>query len=1042
MAGEIDGVSGSWGTISFELPDYLEDVREQINDVAQVLITFLDIAITALQLIKAFAFAFLDPIKAIVQAIIDLINGLLRDFSQLGIYITHDLSLLQEGWPFKALRGGYSEYERRMIARLTDRKDPTRPDLSADTPVFAGFFYQSVDVSAIQQLIAFIRQLLAMFNLKQGAESSLPTPVIDRVDYGSASTGLFGGLSNLTEFGAEPNKARVTWRVPDPSRGGLGNPISTGPDGFVVTVSTVPEPLSLHFDRPGKDSGSGRTARGSGDTQQRREQGPLRDDSGKPVMLYGGAEMLSFDQSELGWNNSISGGAVKPGTARVFGKLRDGDSAATGIIPLGDMKGVVEGVDTYYWQRTFYVPYEDAVLQFATKEYSYVLDLDEMPHHAEVTMGDDGKATVKDLGKPATYYVRVSSTSKKVAEFKYVWDIGATGLVNANNSPDPWKVGVAKGFSPTSLSSWSVKEAITFPTANTAAFLDAIQTALAVMVLSRSDLPTIDELAETKGAQLVEDAKEGKVLVKDVALLRTGLEPYNKLIFDLFPDFAQVVRAKDTSQVEFREQLALQVTKLANRLRDTSGFTPELEAFVVNATVNLREVTWARLLEAAGEDAAAEHLGEFAGDTIMEHLRGIKRSPTETEQLLLSSDISGIKQKIINAQRGGETEDQYTKQLAAADKQLALMQEKFPPAAAGASMGVAPNPYCIGIPSAQAGALFEIPGMVRLRSPQFIEFDPAQNAGGTSIMPEILADEVPKTLASVPPTIRALYEKYIQPDGSIRVPTPVLSLANELLSAKRVVGSADMSPVYHFNQDVMNKAVESPKTFQTLLQQSGQTPTSQGVGAIYLRTLFGLYEGGVVYQEAVTALQMSAAAALRSAQDGEWIAIRLFDAFPGLEGFFEGIQNWMAALAAAIESIADTLIAYIEFIEARLIELQQLIRRINALIQSILSFTIPLPQFSGLLLVSDGTSGIIRGLTTAENKPFDSPLAYGGGVALLMALLPGIAGSFVKNLILCTGGSPDPDKTIAVAQGDDAFGVDGIGEPPPAQGPNDEPDVL
>ncbi len=202
-------------------------------------------------------------------------------------------------------------------------------------------------------------------------------------------------------------------------------------------------------------------------------------------------------------------------------------------------------------------------------------------------------------------------------------------------------------------------------------------------------------------------------------------------------------------------------------------------------------------------------------------------------------------------------------------------------------------------------------------------------------------------------------------------------------------------------------------------------------------------------QEAALALKMVGAAFLRAPEDGEWIAIRFLDSIPGIEGFLEGIQNWLDQLAAAIQSMADTLIAYIEFIEARLVELQQLIRRINALILSILSFSLTLPKFSGLMLVGNGTDGVLSGLVTAKEKPFDSPLAYGAGVGLVMALLPGIAGQFILSLIQSTaetsgvaGDGTDPDDTVDVTKKDAPFGLAGLPDPGAPPGPDDDPDTL
>ena len=44
---------GEWGTIQLAVPDFLEDLRETINSVAEVLITALDVALAAHRRLEA-----------------------------------------------------------------------------------------------------------------------------------------------------------------------------------------------------------------------------------------------------------------------------------------------------------------------------------------------------------------------------------------------------------------------------------------------------------------------------------------------------------------------------------------------------------------------------------------------------------------------------------------------------------------------------------------------------------------------------------------------------------------------------------------------------------------------------------------------------------------------------------------------------------------------------------------------------------------------------------------------------------------------------
>ena len=268
----------------------------------------------------------------------------------------------------------------------------------------------------------------------------------------------------------------------------------------------------------------------------------------------------------------------------------------------------------------------------------------------------------------------------------------------------------------------------------------------------------------------------------------------------------------------------------------------------------------------------------------------------------------------------------------------------------GTSGGIAPNLYSMGV--SNAGNLVKSHKVIRERKPDFIEYVERVPAPKSSITAGDLQQELRKS----PPFLRAVYLQNVTEDGDVELNPEYLERLKE---RQGLVGSADFVPVMFFQKEgQLQKWVESPYKGETISKDGAVIP---------FRTLIREYEGGILYQQAALTLQMAAAHALRSAADGEWIAIRFFDSIPGVEDFLEAIQNWIKALKAALQSIIDTILAYIEFIEARLIELQQLIRKINALLQAILGYMLDLPSCHFLALLENGTSGIVRGLSSAEN---------------------------------------------------------------------------
>jgi hypothetical protein len=243
-AGE-GGAIGQWKTVQPGIPQFIADLAATINSFAQALITLLNIALAILSIIKAFLIGFTNPLIAIIEAIINEIEGFLTDLRQLGLYISGDLGALEP--PFDVLAGGFSAYERRMIGRLVDRTDPTRPAFSSRTAAIAIFLYAGVELSQIGLLIQTIYAVWSFFG-GLGNPKPYTVPVDLQVTYG-----LDGGLlsafrpnmSQILNKGETPNAANIRWKMAPPPGGGNALWPLPAPKGFLVEVSTVPNGLMV-----------------------------------------------------------------------------------------------------------------------------------------------------------------------------------------------------------------------------------------------------------------------------------------------------------------------------------------------------------------------------------------------------------------------------------------------------------------------------------------------------------------------------------------------------------------------------------------------------------------------------------------------------------------------------------------------------------------------------------------------------------------------------------------------------------------------------
>jgi hypothetical protein len=992
MAEENDTYTGQWGTVSFAIPDYLEGVRDAVNDFADLLITALEIANVALEFAKAFVKGFLDPIAALLDAIIEELMAIIRDLREIGLYITGDWALL--GWPPEDLRGGFASYERRMIARLSDRSDPTRPDISSKTKVLGFFGYHSVDASEIERLINFILSMIKMFGLSYWPDTSrLPIPVIKTTSYGLEAVGgdtafQFTGLKNALREGGgtPPSQCRVTWVTQPASQKHPLNPFSVvGPSGYLVTVSTMPEGLQLRYSRPKKDTDKKDADGKKGDQVQPREYGSVLDLDGQPIVLHGGAEMLDFLGSDFEFNSNIdtSKSAPEDGTCQVFGML---DPSSNEIVPLeelGKADGLGEPGDgkgsEFLLQRTFLIQSDVALAQWFAGEYSTVLSLDDMPHEV-VWETTNGQVTMKSSRPASTYYVRAWSAGKEIADAEKVpqWDFKHPKLADPNvfMSGQPFFIGMKSGTAALGMPSQPRK--ITFAGAHTQDYLHAIETALFILVLTRADLTLLDEI-DQKSGDIAEGYKTGKYAGEQFALKATGLEDSRPLLTRLYPDPDKLSDAGQGPQ-KWRTTLFQNIRQLALDIYEHTGPLPGAEKAVVDATEMLRTLSWETLL-AADFGGAGSHFNDAVQEVGWEWV----------------------------------------------DEPLLILIDPEKPLAAMSDYGVVPNILSAGIDATVADELFiydddPMDAPIRHREDHFAMWD----GGGLELTYELKkAKDVAALKRTASPSALIIYDKFTDQDGKLLVPTKWRVYLEEV--KKRAEGrhtsSGDMTPMFvagAFDLAAKGKRVQD------------------WTGMLNLRGLLLDYDNGTLMQQAALALRIGTAAYTRAPQDGEWIALRLFDTFPELETFLNTLENWVKGIALATQSMADAIVRYIEFLQAQIVEAQQLIRRINALIQSFLAFSFTLPQFSGLMLLSDGTDGLMSDLVTAKNKPSDSPRAYGGGVALVVPFGP----SFMFDLIALAGGEePDPDAMTAVTGAPDAIGIEQI-EPGAGPAPTDEPDVL
>lgn len=951
------GTDGQWGTLSFEIPDFLKDARDTINSVAEVLLAALDIALTALRIGKAYLVAFLDPVIALVQALITELEGLLHDFQSLGLYMTGDWKLLN--WPFEEVKGGFSAYERRMIGRLTDRTDPTRPDISPTTSVLALFFYLSVDISEIQRLIKFILQLIQFFK-QSYLPGGQPVPAITSITYGSSTASVFqpSSLADYFQKGSSPpNLVQVKWTVPAPTKHPF-NPFPAMPSkGFLVTVSTVKEGITVRYDRPMANAGKINGI-------QPREYGTIQDGLQRPLVLHGGVDMIKIP-SALEYNNAVKDGKLKDGYARIYGTLPGG-----AVVPLEELW--VDEVG-WYFQRTFYVSLKYAAAQWvAGNEYMITLPLKGMPLTGDIKVGDDGTVHIVNGQTTSTFYVRVASCTEEVGNETqpYTYDFTSMDPLMKSAGLVPSAPMLVGGV--TDAGVFSEAGVITFPSAFTQKYLETVQIALVILFLSRPDLVPLDELEGLLTTEQRQAINSGNLVLNHVALKRCNLENVQRLTALLYKNYGQKVEERGASVSKFRKDLVQRARIATADIYRKSGPMPAAEEAIVKQTEKLRSVTWGEIFQKVHPDLTGE-LGEMGKQTILDSLK------------------SGS----LNS-------------------------------------GLALNPYSMGLSEESSDAVFYT-DLVQDRLPEMMEVQIGGQDSSWQPSMKVPAAEVKAFMEGLSPSLLPIYQKYIQKDGSIEVAGQDTERIMALSKPLRKEGSADLSPVFFVNRSKMNG----------LTVATAASADISRAGVFYARGLIAKFSSGELFRQSAIALSIGGAAMARSPADGEWLSLRFFDQFPSFQEFFQQLVNWVKAVAASLESVVDAILKYIEFVEARIIEFQQLIQRINALLQTLLGFSFKIPKCSALALTANGTDGLLSGLIGAGSKPNDSPLAYGAGIVVVIPFGPAFIMDILRQLFVTESGAPKDGEMMGTLPlpFPSAVGIEGL-PPPTSPDPNAPPDVL
>ncbi len=150
-------MASQWNSYTIQVPG--KDLLKPVRDVLETLLVYLEVLKAILETIKAFLIDFGNPIRALVEALIKLIEELFLALKRSGLFMYIDVP---DPLDFDTVRGGFPAFVERFNASLFDTKDFNRPQPRPGSTK-GGFVILMVDASDIYSLLAKLLALLKFF---------------------------------------------------------------------------------------------------------------------------------------------------------------------------------------------------------------------------------------------------------------------------------------------------------------------------------------------------------------------------------------------------------------------------------------------------------------------------------------------------------------------------------------------------------------------------------------------------------------------------------------------------------------------------------------------------------------------------------------------------------------------------------------------------------------------------------------------------------------------------------------------------------------
>lgn len=231
----------NWESLAIQIPG--QDLLEGARAAMEALMVYLEVLKAILETVKVFLVDFGNPIKALVEALLQLVIDLFESLRRTGLYGWFDVPNPLVDPNFNRFVGGFQAFISRFKAGLYDARDPNRPQpVSGATN--GGFLIIVADAEEPLALMRYMEVLMRFFGKEFTTPEYLAPANFKVLPVGAAGDPI---LAVTKVFQLQPKQIAVEWSLPpatspgDPGFSDLIQSASTNfvPPRFLIEKSEV-----------------------------------------------------------------------------------------------------------------------------------------------------------------------------------------------------------------------------------------------------------------------------------------------------------------------------------------------------------------------------------------------------------------------------------------------------------------------------------------------------------------------------------------------------------------------------------------------------------------------------------------------------------------------------------------------------------------------------------------------------------------------------------------------------------------------------------